>query len=96
MTLVTLTQVDSGIVTADVGEIVSAPDRIRETQDINVVSNAARQVRHIQDRLRTFKSGSVHWPIFLHMPLQIKASVPCVIAKVFTDISAWRESFRGW
>jgi len=47
MTLVTFTQVDSGIVTADVGEIVSAPVRIREAQDINVVSNAARQVRHI-------------------------------------------------
>jgi len=44
MTLVTFTQVDSGIVTADVSEIVSALVRIRETQDINVVSNAARQV----------------------------------------------------
>jgi hypothetical protein len=60
MTLVTFTQVNSSIVTADVGEIVAAPVGIRETQDINVVSNAARQIRDIQDRLRTFKSGSVH------------------------------------
>jgi hypothetical protein len=75
MTLVTYTQIDSGIVPADVGEVVSAPVRIRETQDINVVSNAVRHIRDLQDRLRTFKSGSVHWPIFLLIPLQIKAGV---------------------
>jgi len=32
------------------------------------VSSIVHQVRDLQDRLRTFKSGSVHWPIFLHMP----------------------------
>jgi hypothetical protein len=45
MTLVTFTQVDSGSVAADVREIVSAPIRVREPQDINVVSNAARHIR---------------------------------------------------
>jgi hypothetical protein len=76
MTLVTFAQVDSGVVTADMGEIGSAPVRVGETQDIDVVSNAARQVRDIQDRFRTLKSGSLHRLIFLHMPVQIKAGVP--------------------
>jgi hypothetical protein len=71
MTLVTFSEVDSGIVTADVGEIVSAPVRVRETQDINVVSNAARHIRDIQDRLRTFKSGSVH---LAHFPAHPSAN----------------------
>jgi hypothetical protein len=60
MTLLTFAQVDSGIVTADVCEIVSAPFRIRETQDINEITNTARHILDVQDRLRTFKSGSVH------------------------------------
>jgi hypothetical protein len=95
MTLVTFTQVDPGIVTADVGEIVSAPMRIRETQDINVVSKAARHIRDIQDRLRTFKPGSVHWPIFLAHPPQIKASMPCVVAATSLAPYSLTESSRA-
>ena len=77
MTLVTFTQVDSSIVTADVGEIVSAPVRIRETQDIYVEST-------LRARSATFKIGSARsnrvrfiGPFSCACPLQIKASVPC-------------------
>src|SRR5262245_2395355 len=61
MALVAFTQVDSGIVAAHAREIGSAPLRIDETQDINVVAKAARHVRDTQDRLSILKSCSLHW-----------------------------------
>lgn len=67
MTFVTFTQVDSGIVTADVRKIVS-PVRVHETQDSNVASHAACHIRDIQDWLCTFNSGSVHWLFSLGLP----------------------------
>lgn len=60
MTLVTFTQIDSGIITAHAREIGSAPLRVDETQDINVVLKATRHARHTQDRLSTFESCSLH------------------------------------
>lgn len=79
MTLVPFTQVDSGIFTADRGEIVSAPVRICKTPYSNAGSNAARQIGDVQDRLRTLNSGSAHWPIYLRAHLQLEASEPCGI-----------------
>ena len=73
MTLITFTKVDSGIVAADVREIVSAPIRIRESQNVNVVSNATRHIRDTQDRLCTFKSCSVHWTILVAFRLVINS-----------------------
>src|SRR5688500_369564 len=61
MALIAFTEVDSGIITAHAREIGSAPLRVNETQDINVVSQATRHVRDTQDRLSTFESCSLHW-----------------------------------
>jgi hypothetical protein len=72
MALVTLTQVDSGIVAADVREIVSAPIRVRETQDIDVVSKAARHICDTQNWFCMLKSCSAHWTIFLLTLMLIK------------------------
>lgn len=91
MALVTLTQVDSGIVAADVREIVSAPIRVRETQDIDVVSKAARHIRDAQNWFCMLKSCSAHWTILLLALMLIKlqkhllaACSPTVILRTAT------------